>query len=48
MGKGHHRNWGDLVSIADFRTNMAFPSNWNAHDYFDEASRYGNEEYDNQ
>ena len=48
MGRGHHRNWGDLVAIADVRTGMTFPTNWNPHDYWSEASRYGNEEYDNQ
>ena len=48
MGKGHHRNWGDLVAIADVRTNMNFPNNWNPHDFWYEASRYANDEYDNQ
>jgi hypothetical protein len=48
MGKGHHRNWGDLVSIADFRTRMDTPTSWDFHDYYGEASKYGNDEYDNQ
>lgn len=48
MGKGHHRNWGDLVAIADVRTGMTFPRSWNPHDYWSEASKYGNDEYDNQ
>lgn len=38
-GKGHHRVFGDWVSLMDMGAQTSWPQSWNVHDYHDEASR---------
>jgi hypothetical protein len=43
-GKGHHRVFGDWVSLLDMGAQTSWPHSWNVHDYHDEASRLRDDE----
>ena len=47
-GKGHHRVDGDPISLADVTADTTFPSSIDPHSYWDVASKYGNNDYDDQ
>lgn len=42
--KGHHRNFGDWVSLLNMGAQTDWPHSWNVHDYHDEASRLRDDE----